>query len=615
MGHIDCTVLHSYQKSKLEEEHPHSSWTAESIALTPLKSRRFNSMIRTYTRLAAALVVAALASGSFATTRGGGWGMTTTASVYQGFSWALTSQEASGFDRPTPVEHRGALEREFRECRALRDDVMGRPALPGAPRFEERREMVLARSKAEPVVFTRVPQFTGELSPGMEARRRALLKTEHPQEVLQEAFKLFADFPEQRRQIMLRDGYLYTDDPRAARFLTMNVTLEDLFREDEIFLQRGSQTHRLIRGEQYHYVFADGPRKGHRARLLVFDRLWLRGDKLGPAVHLDVRDFAQRLGVDRMKIERITLDSVLAQLRFGSETVPAVLKHHNQKLRLSCLAVPPKDVTRVGRARDEAYRRAQVMHILRKEIVNQVWAGLPFDEPKTENGQQDGELRRRFETAYLSGRKSYRFNGDRYEVFAEKGHPLVPQVCIDFVTETLERASGMHWANEDETPKKYLGALDFDELLQGHRRQELALRTFARENPRWLDIYDVPQSDWVRYEKINQFYRFVSENKETFRPGDIMIIRGRAAWDFYHEIHTHTFFIYEADPVTGMPTLLAGNSGKPRIVTWDDEMLRAPKRSIRHRIRPNMDWLYDHVVLRTPLKEERWAAPLSAVSH
>ena len=96
----------------------------------------------------------------------------------------------------------------------------------------------------------------------------------------------------------------------------------------------------------------------------------------------------------------------------------------------------------------------------------------------------------------------------------------------------------------------------------------------------------------------------------TLGPGDIIIIRGYAPWDYYQEQHTHTFFIYEADPVTGMPMLLAGNSGRPRIIGWDTEMLRAPLRSIRYRIRPNVEWLYDELVLQEPAAEARWAPPL-----
>ena len=255
------------------------------------------------------------------------------------------------------------------------------------------------------------------------------------------------------------------------------------------------------------------------------------------------------------------------------------------------------------------------MKALRSSITAQIELGLPFDEPRTERGQQDGKLRDRWETAYFQEREAYKFNGDLYQVFNSKGEPMTPQVCIDFVTETLERASGMHFNPEGMKPEKILGALDFDEILGVRRRQELAVRDYARMNPKHLSMKDYRVSEWVRYEKIDKFFEFVLDQKDEMRPGDIVIIRGRAAWDRYAEVHTHTFYIYESDPITGMPILLAGNSGKPRITTWDSEMLRAPKRSIRHRIRPDSDWLYDHVVLKRPLRGERWSAPLTVVAE
>ncbi len=95
-------------------------------------------------------------------------------------------------------------------------------------------------------------------------------------------------------------------------------------------------------------------------------------------------------------------------------------------------------------------------------------------------------------------------------------------------------------------------------------------------------------------------------------PGDIVVLRGRAKWDEYAVVHTHTFFIYESDPVTGVPILIAGNAGRPRLLTWDTEMERAPRRSIRHRIRPNTEWLYDHIVIREPLLDESFSSPLTA---
>jgi hypothetical protein len=57
------------------------------------------------------------------------------------------------------------------------------------------------------------------------------------------------------------------------------------------------------------------------------------------------------------------------------------------------------------------------------------------------------------------------------------------------------------------------------------------------------------------------------------------------------ENHWHSFFVYDSDPVTGMPLVLASNAGRPRIRTWEAEMRSAPHRSIKARVRFRLDWL------------------------
>ena len=532
-------------------------------------------------------------------------------------SGSFLSKESSSAPTDGPNEgaeeskQLAALAAEADACAARISEARTAPGLPGAPKLEERRARLLARAKAEPVLFMTEPQYTGEVSPGTAGRRQALLTTKYPRDVFRKTIGTFRDFPVRLRELLLRDGYLYTDDPRAGRLLTQNLKLDLLFHEKEIMVQRGALTFEAKKGEDGLFYVASGPEKGKRARLLLFDRVWLPGQEPGPAVHVDVRELAQREGIDGMRISRLTDKAIVAEVRLMDEWVPALIEREGVNLTLGCLQIAPERASDVGSARDMAYRRALVLKALRSAITQQVELGLPFDEPRTERGQQDGKLRARWEKAYKNGDKAYKFNGDLYQVFNSAGAPMTPQVCIDFVTETLERASGMHFNEEGKKPEKVLGALDFDEILGDNRRKELAIRNYARQSPKQLKMIDYPVSSWVRYEKVDAFFAFVENERDEMRPGDIVIIRGRAAWDRYEEVHTHTFFVYEADPITGMPTLLAGNSGKPRIVTWDGEMLRAPKRSIRHRIRPDTEWLYDHVVLRRPLRGERWAAPLT----
>jgi hypothetical protein len=56
-------------------------------------------------------------------------------------------------------------------------------------------------------------------------------------------------------------------------------------------------------------------------------------------------------------------------------------------------------------------------------------------------------------------------------------------------------------------------------------------------------------------------------------------------------MHMHSFFVYETDPMSGMPIVLAGNPGQPVLQTWQFEAFRTPERSIQYRIRPRSAWL------------------------
>lgn len=504
-----------------------------------------------------------------------------------------------------------ALRADADVCRQAIESARELPGLPGDPLLESQRAKLLARGRAEPVLFVEAPKFVGEVSKGILAQRRRIEKTLFPRDTMLGILRHFSGLYPELRQLLLRDGYFYTVDPAAARELSTRVGFEDLFVEPKLELRRGARSYSLERFEG-RYRYADGPLRGQKASLLLFDRVWVSGETPSAPLHLDVRALASVVGFEQMRVDHLGEGHVVAELLFGDQWVPALIDRDGPELDLNCLLVEAEDAARVGRFRDVAHRRAIAVKALRRALVEQIRVGLPFDEPKREIGQQDGALRPRWEEAYLAGRQSFRFNGHTYPVFDELGHPLSPQVCVDFITESLERASGMHYQLAGRSPEKVLGSIDFGELLGNRRRQELALRTFATENPQLMKLVDYPMKDWVKYERVDRFFSFVEREKDRLKTGDIVIIRGRAAWDRYAAVHTHTFFVYEADPVTGMPMLLAGNSGKPRLVTWDGEMLRAPKRSIRHRIRLNSDWLYDNLVARVvPGDDAMELAPLA----
>jgi hypothetical protein len=219
---------------------------------------------------------------------------------------------------------------------------------------------------------------------------------------------------------------------------------------------------------------------------------------------------------------------------------------------------------------------------------DQVVEALPFDEPKTEFGQEDGKLRQHWNWAYRYGRTQFEYNDDRYKVFDLVGRPRVPQVCIDFITDTFERAGGSWFRPRGEARERIPGNLDFSQLGIDNERSVERFVEFAKAHPDWFDVFDVPEEERVPYARRADFFAHLYEHRDRYRPGDIVTIYGLRDDD---KMHYHSFFVYDRDPVTGAPSLVAANAGRPRIRPWEAEMITAPLRSIRARIRPKLDWL------------------------
>jgi hypothetical protein len=284
----------------------------------------------------------------------------------------------------------------------------------------------------------------------------------------------------------------------------------------------------------------------------------------------------------------MTAAGIIAQLRYGEMWVPSVLGVRGLELTLECEAPAAGTEQLVQRARELALRRRAILAHLERAIAYQVEEALPFDEPRTEDGQQDGNLRPAWRWAYTQGWDSYRFNDERYAVFDRHGRPLVPQVCIDFITDTLERASGTWWAALGPERLKTAGKLDFDQMDLENRRSVNTFVDFAERHPEWFDVYHLRPDERVPLYQKQRFYEHLFANRDRYVPGDIVTIHGKRSDD---ELHYHSFFVYDADPVTGMPMLVAANAGKPRVRSWESEMLSAPRRSIRSRVRPRLEWL------------------------
>jgi hypothetical protein len=266
---------------------------------------------------------------------------------------------------------------------------------------------------------------------------------------------------------------------------------------------------------------------------------------------------------------------------------------------LECEIVEPEQEVNLRLHRERGARLEKVVQGMRDAMIAEIEERLPFDEPLTEAGQQDGYLRHKWLSAYQLGGSRYEFNGDEYYVFDNRGQPLVPQVCVDFLTDTLERASGTWWRPRGQKRERVIGKLDFSTLAPSMPRRVPDFVEFARRHSEWFDVYDTLEHERIPFRKTNTFYKNLINNTGRYRPGDIIIIRGFTPFERKWErplMHYHSFFVYESDPISGMPYLLVGNPGRPSMRTWEFEIRRTPKRSIWHRIRPQLFWL-EQVVL------------------
>jgi hypothetical protein len=226
----------------------------------------------------------------------------------------------------------------------------------------------------------------------------------------------------------------------------------------------------------------------------------------------------------------------------------------------------------------------------------QVDEALPFDQPRQEIGDQDGVLRQKWEHAYLSGRHSFTDDDEvRYDVFDRKGRPRPPQVCVDFITDTFERASGTWWNRRDKPRQRVLGKLLFSKFEKFTARRIPVLLEFVEMHPEWFDLLTTEFQDRIPIGNRRRFFSYLEKNARLYESGDIVIIRGFTPSD-ERRMHFHSFFVYDTDPVTGVPLAVVGNAETPHIWSLESESRRTPKRSIWYRIRPRLAFLDQFIV-------------------
>jgi hypothetical protein len=491
---------------------------------------------------------------------------------------------------PEPGFVEAAEDTARHECEQRLNASLAEPALPGAAKLEQNRIELFFRAKGEPVLFVKTPDYVAEeITPMVKSYRRLLTKAS-PWNAVETTFKNFGKLPGYARQTLLKDGYLYADDPALAFALVQLVSPDDLFGHDKIWIERGEK---VLHAERRHgrYYYSDGPSVGDPVHLLVFDRIG-SGDPTPNPLHRDLRSLRYRLHFDRMDVRHITEQRIVADLHYGNVSVPTLLSSEGARLNLECEVIDPGAKAQIVAFREVANRRQRVTQVLRGSMLEEIIDGLPFDEPKHEYGHQlDGSLRRNWRSGYFGRQATYNFNGDKYLVFNKRGNPLVPQVCVDFITDTIERASGTWYRGKGEQPGKSKGGWDFGtELDKPWLRRAPEFVAYVSEHEDWFDVKNPPKSEQIQLRERSQLIDYFKTHRADYQPGDIVIIKGRTPWD-RRTMHYHSFFIYDTDPISGLPLVIVGNAGRPSVRAWEIEARRTPKRMIQHRLRPSLEWL------------------------
>jgi hypothetical protein len=117
----------------------------------------------------------------------------------------------------TVTTERAAPDTELEECRKRIAAVEREPALPGATELDARRGEILGRARGEALLLVREPRALpdGELAEPLLSTRRAL-SSKTPHERVRSVKSRHARDPSSLRALLLREGYVYSNDPIEA---------------------------------------------------------------------------------------------------------------------------------------------------------------------------------------------------------------------------------------------------------------------------------------------------------------------------------------------------------------------------------------------------------------
>jgi len=497
-------------------------------------------------------------------------------------------------------------EASWRRCRRRHAAVVA--AQPGALPLEAGRAELVGRVRGAAVLWKRAPELRDAPEDVAQAVAR-LAVARRPLRAVRKLIRKHRKTPEKLRAGVLREGYLYAADVRSALALVQQLGLPHLFAEPVIYLLRGAEVHELRR-EGRHYVHAPGgPQAGERAEILFADRVGLSAEALAQGtLAVSFTSARERFGFDRIKDAHLAGDVMAATVRYGPHTwAEVVFDVSGPSAKLACHALSAEHAEQVAAAHHQAVRALRVQAEIRRVAEAQVREQLPFDAPRGGGGDSEDKfpLRARWQDAYRRGKRSFRYQGKRYEIYTPDGQPRPPQVCIDFVYDTWERASGTWYAplvrQRPEgplvpAPKRILGTLRLADLKLKNPRRVAEFLAYAEAHSEIFDVWKVPPEERIVFADHEEFFAWLARRADQLRLGDMLVFR-RRKYDG-RALH-HTMLVLAADLFTGIPTLLAANAAQPRIQTLDGIMQISPRRYLQYRIRPRPGWL-DEAVLRRP---------------
>lgn len=468
-------------------------------------------------------------------------------------------------------------------CALVLDELRRAPALEGAPLLAQHRVELLGRARGTPVDFVRPPLVS--TNPRARPFVKALLESADPAVTIHQILRKTRSDRALRREIFLREGYLYAETPLLGLRLSQILRIDHLFDVPQIEVHRGESVLRAEKqGDTYKNV--EG---GSDVALLLFDRIRRAENAPSKLLHVDFHSLVEELGARRLSVSRRTEQGWLLSATYEGTTglfeVPFAVSVDgvSGRAHLRCEQVPSESKSELERTRVREREHRVHFGPLRAAIDRIVALRLPFDEPRTEFGQEDGKLRVAFTQAYREGRETYEFNGDRYYLFDRDGEVRLPEVCVDFITDAFDWATGGSWAKRGAGRQRVKGALHFASFALDNSRSVESLASFALAHPRWFDVLEFSPKERVRFAERSRFFKLVESKIPDFRLGDVLLINGLRDDERYHY---HSFFIYELDPLTGAPILLAANAGPPQIRSWEGEMSSAPRRFLVYRLRP-----------------------------